>query len=46
LTVYFGVADGLLTKYFDHDFSEHYSELRYLFPIAGVITTAAFFTFE
>lgn len=46
LTVYFGVTGGLLTKFFDPDFSRLHPEFFNLLPIAGGIITVVFFIFE
>lgn len=46
LTVYFGITSGLLMKFSGLDFSKPHLEFLNLIPIAGGITTIAFFIFE
>lgn len=46
LTVYFAVSGGLLVKFFDCSFSQHYPELLWLFQVGGGTVTIAFFIYE
>ncbi|MXS79825.1 MULTISPECIES: hypothetical protein [Nitrosomonas] len=46
LTIYFAVSGGLLVKFFDSGFSQHYPELLWLFQVGGGTVTIAFFIYE